>query len=130
MNFKKKIKIIDKNKLKNTKLNNNFLNVVNIDYDNSLKFEKISNKSNKFIKKSFQTSFDIIKKYKLKKFINGPINKKTFFNNKFQGVTEYISSNFKIKRNAMLIYNENYQFALNNTHAFEKSLKNYNRKLT
>ena len=130
MNFKKKIKIIDKNQLKNTKLNNNFLNVVNIDYDNSLKFEKISNKSNKFIKKSFQTSFDIIKKYKLKKFINGPINKKTFFNNKFQGVTEYISSNFKIKRNAMLIYNEKLSVCPLTTHMpLKKVSKIISRKL-
>ena len=34
MKFKKKIKVIDKNQLKNTKLNNNFINVVNISYDN------------------------------------------------------------------------------------------------
>ena len=107
MKFKKKIKVIDKNQLKNTKLNNNFINVVNISYDNSFRFEKISSKSNNFIEESFQTSFEIIKKYKLKKFINGPINKKTFFNNNFPGVTEYISSNFKIKKNAMLIYNKN-----------------------
>lgn len=116
MNFKKKIKVIEKNQFKNTKLNNNFINVVNISYNNTLKLERISGKSNKFIKESFETSFDLIKKYKLKKFINGPINKKTFFNKNFPGVTEYISSNFKIKKNAMLIYNKNLSVCPLTTH--------------
>ena len=40
MNFKKKIKVIDKNKLKNTILNNNLITVVDISYENSLKFIK------------------------------------------------------------------------------------------
>ena len=130
MNFKKKIKVIDKNKLKNTILNNNLINVVNINYEKSLKFGKISSKSNKFIKETFQTSFDIIKKYKLKKFINGPINKKTFFNKNFPGVTEYISSNFKIKKSAMLIYNESLSVCPLTTHVpLKKVSKIISKKL-
>ena len=116
MNYKKKVKVIEKNELKNLKLNNNYLNVININYENSFKFEKISSKSNKFIKECFQTAFDIIKKYKLKKFINGPIKKKTFFNNSFPGMTEYISSKFKTKTNAMLIYNKNLSVCPLTTH--------------
>jgi len=38
--------------------------------------------------------------------INGPINKDTFLNKKFLGMTEYISNKFGIKKNAMLIYNK------------------------
>ena len=106
MNFRKKIKLVEKNKLNSYKLDNKFLNVININYQKSFKFKKISKKSNIYINECFQTAFKIIKKYKLKKFINGPINKKTFLNNSFPGITEYISSKFKIKKSAMLIYNK------------------------
>ena len=116
MNFKKKIKLIEKNQLKRDKLDNNFINVININYKNPLKFEKISSKSNKFIEDCFQTAFFIIKKYNLKKFINGPVNKKTFLKKSFPGITEYISSNFKIKKNAMLIYNKNLSVCPLTTH--------------
>ena len=116
MNFKKKIKLLEKNQIRIDKLENNFINVININYKNPLKFEKISSKSNKFIKDSFQTAFFIIKKYKLKKFINGPVNKKIFLKKSFPGITEYISSNFKIKKNAMLIYNKNLSVCPLTTH--------------
>ncbi len=116
MNFKKKIKLVEKNQLRIDKLENNFINVININYKNTLKFEKISSKSNKFIKDCFQTAFFIIKKYKLKKFINGPVNKKIFLKKSFPGITEYISSNFKIKKNAMLIYNKNLSVCPLTTH--------------
>ncbi len=116
MNYKKKIKLIEKNHLVDLKLNNDFINVINIDYKHSLNFKKISNKSNVFINDCFQTAFEIIKKYKLKKFINGPINKTTFLNNSFPGITEYISSNFSIKKNAMLIYNKDLSVCPLTTH--------------
>ena len=42
------------------------------------KFKKnLSNTSN-YIYECFETAFGIIKKYKIKKFINGPINKEKF----------------------------------------------------
>ena len=106
MNFKKKIKLIEANELKNLKLDNDKINVINIDYKNSLNFKKISKISNIYINECFQTAFNLIKKYKFEKLINGPINKKTFLNSSFPGVTEYISSNFGVKKNAMLIYNK------------------------
>ncbi|MDC0234560.1 4-hydroxythreonine-4-phosphate dehydrogenase PdxA, partial [Candidatus Pelagibacter sp.] len=64
------------------------------------------NKSNIFIEKSFKLAFEIIKKYKISKFINGPISKKNFLNKKFLGITEYISMKFKTKKTCMLIYNK------------------------
>ena len=78
LSFKKKIKILDLNNLKNYKLNNSFINLINIDYNHKIEFGKISKKSNNYIEKCFNTSFKIVRKYKIKKIINGPINKSTF----------------------------------------------------
>ena len=80
--------------------------MIDVKYNTDKAFEKISSKSNIYIKKCFETAFEIIKKYKIKKFINGPINKKTFLNKEFPGITEYISDKFKLKKTAMLIYNK------------------------
>ncbi len=59
-----------------------------------------------FIKKSFDLAFKILKQNKINKFINGPISKKNFLNNKFLGITEYISNSFSKKKTCMLIYNK------------------------
>ncbi len=106
LNFKKKIKILDQKNLKSYRLDNTSINLIDINYDTSKAFERISSKSNNYIKQCFDTAFKIIKRYKIKKFINGPINKKTFLNKKFLGITEYISDKFNLKMNAMLIYNK------------------------
>tara|TARA_B100000989_G_scaffold275138_1_gene234454 strand:- start:356 stop:1321 length:966 start_codon:yes stop_codon:yes gene_type:complete len=106
LNFKKKIKILDQKNLKSYRLDNTSINLIDVNYDTSKAFERISSKSNNYIKQCFDTAFKIIKKYKIKKFINGPINKKTFLNKKFLGITEYISDKFNLKMNAMLIYNK------------------------
>jgi len=106
LNFKKKIKILDQNNLMSYRLDNNSINLINIKYETNKAFEKISFKSNNYIKKCFETAFEIIKRYKIKKFINGPINKSTFLNKKYLGITEYISDQFNLKTNAMLIYNK------------------------
>ena len=80
LKIKKKIKILDEKNLKYKNLNNKTLNLVNIEYKTKKAFEKISSKSNIYIYNCFETAFNIIKKYKYKKFINGPINKQTFLN--------------------------------------------------
>ena len=104
--FKKKIKILEINELKKINLNNKFINVIDI------RLKKSSNKKNqdevikKYINNLFNTAFQLIKDGFTKKFINGPINKKTFLNKKFLGVTEFISKNFEIKKTGMLIYNK------------------------
>ena len=106
LNFKKKIKVLDQKNLKSYRLENKSINLIDVKYNTDKAFEKISSKSNIYIKKCFETAFEIIKKYKIKKFINGPINKKTFLNKEFPGITEYISDKFKLKKTAMLIYNK------------------------
>ena len=125
-NFTKKIKLINKNNLKTIKLNNNFLNIVDINYYPNKAFQKTSIKSNKYIIDCFNTAFEIIKKYKLKKFINGPINKNTFLKKKFPGITEYISSNFSVKESAMLIFNKDLSVCPLTTHI---PIKNVSRSI-
>ena len=106
LNIYKKIKLININKIKEYKLNNNSINLININYNQKNPFEKISNKSKKFIKDSFDVAFKIIKKEKIYKFVNGPISKKNFLNKKYLGMTEYISEYFSKKNTCMLIYNK------------------------
>ena len=114
--LKKKIRILDHRKLDKYKINNKSINLVNVDFEQTKPFEKISSKSNEFIKNSFSLGFKIIKKYKIIRFINGPIVKKTFLQSKYPGVTEYISKKFNIKNSAMLIYNKNLSVCPITTH--------------
>jgi len=115
-NYKKKIKIIDQKNIDNKKLKNNFINLINVDENLFSKNQIMKKKSNKYLNTCFETAFETIKKYKFKKFINGPINKKNFLNKKFLGMTEYISKKFKVKNNAMLIYNKNLSVCPLTTH--------------
>ena len=116
LKFKKKIKILDAKTLDKYKLDNKSINLINVKYNQNNAFEKISKKSNTFIENSFKLAFKIIKKYKLYKFINGPIVKKSFLNKKFLGITEYISKKFKTINTCMLIYNKNLSVCPVTTH--------------
>ena len=126
LKFKRKIRLIKKENLESIDLSNNYINLINVEYSTKKAFDKISVKSSKYIKSCFDTAFEIIKKYKLRKFINGPINKNTFLKRKFPGMTEYISSNFKIKKNAMLIFNKKLSVCPLTTHV---PLKHVARKI-
>ncbi len=126
-NFKKKIRVLDFQKLNQYKIDNKSINLINIEYNQKRAFEKISSKSNKFIKESFNVAFKIIEKYKLNRFINGPIVKKIFLQKKYLGITEYISKKFNIRNNAMLIYNKNLSVCPITTH---HPLKSVTKKIT
>ena len=106
MNYKKNIKIIDYKNIRKYNLDNNSINLINVEYKTTEAFNKISKKSNKFINECFDLAFEMIKKEKIKRFINGPISKKTFLGNKFLGVTEYISNYFSENKTCMLIFNK------------------------
>jgi len=106
LEFKKKIKLLQISKLRSYKLDNKTINLIDVKYNPGKAFEKISKKSNIFIKNSFDLAFQIIKKNNIHKFINGPISKKQFLKNKFLGITEYISEKFQANNTCMLIYNE------------------------
>ena len=106
LKFKKKIKTLNYKKLQDYDLDNNTINIIDIKYNPLKAFETISNKSNNYIKKSFDIAFKLMNNGITNKFINGPISKKNFLNKKFLGVTEYIAKNFRSKKNAMLIFNK------------------------
>ena len=78
LNFKKKIKIINHKKNFNSDLDNNCINLINVNYETESAFSKTTGKSNEYIKNCFKLAIDLIKKKKIYKFINGPINKKKF----------------------------------------------------
>tara|TARA_Y200000002_G_scaffold16011_1_gene12536 strand:- start:656 stop:1618 length:963 start_codon:yes stop_codon:yes gene_type:complete len=116
LKFKKKIKLLEISKLNEYKLNNETINLINVKYTPHKAFNKITKKSNVFIKKSFEIAFKILKKGKIKNFINGPISKKNFLNNKFFGITEYISRKVSKKKTCMLIYNDTLSVSPVTTH--------------
>ena len=106
LKFKNKINIINYNDLKKIKLTNKSINLIDIKFNQKTAFEKISQKSKNYIHQSFQIAFKIIKSGITDMLINGPISKKKFLNKRFLGITEFISDSFSIKRNAMLIFNQ------------------------
>ena len=130
LEFKKKIKLLQVSKLKFYKLDNKTINLIDVKYNPGKAFEKISKKSNIFIKNSFDLAFQIIKKNNIHKFINGPISKKEFLKNKFLGITEYISEKFQAKNTCMLIYNETLSVCPITTHLPLKLVsKKINKKI-
>jgi len=130
LKFKKKIKPLQVSKLKSYKLDNKTINLIDVKYNPGKAFEKISKKSNIFIKNSFDLAFQIIKKNNIHKFINGPISKKQFLKKKFLGITEYISEKFQANNTCMLIYNETLSVCPITTHLPLKLVsKKINKKI-
>ena len=79
LKFKKNIKVLEVSKLNKYKLNNKSINLIDVKYTPHKAFDKITKKSNIFIKKSFEIAFKILEKGKIKKFINGPISRIFFW---------------------------------------------------
>ncbi len=127
LGFKNKIRLIDASNLESYKLDNKTINLIDVKYNPDKAFEKISSKSNIFIKKSFELAFKIIKKYNIVKFINGPISKKYFLKKEFLGITEYISEKFLTKKTCMLIFNKKLSVCPITTHL---PLKLVSKKIT
>ena len=103
--FKKKLNILEPHMLNKYKFNNNSINLIDIEFKKTNKNFNISS-ANKYMTRCFDLALRLIKGKFSNKLINGPINKKSFLNKKFLGVTEYISEKFKNKKTGMLIYNE------------------------
>ena len=129
LKFRSKIRILERNNIEKYKLDNKSINLIDINYNPLKAFEKISNKSNKYIKKCFDVAFNLIEQKITYKLINGAISKKNFLNKNYLGITEYISKKFKTKKNAMLIYNNKLSVCPVTTHLPLKLVsKNINRK--
>ncbi len=106
LGFKIDIKIISPSSLNKIKLNNKKINIIDINYNENIQFQKISDKSNDYIKNCFETSFKILRSRITNKLINGPISKNSFLKKKYLGITEYLTKKTKSNQNAMLIYNK------------------------
>ena len=130
LNFKINIKLLDFKKINDYKLNNSSINLINVNYNQKKAFEKISDKSNNYIRKCFEMAIFLIKTNFSNRLINGPISKKNFLKNKFLGITEFFAQKFKKKKIAMLIYNKNLSVCPITTHLpLKKVSKAINKKL-
>ena len=115
--LKKKIKfnivydfeIIKKNNLKK-------INLIDVDFNQSSAFDKITSKSNRYIATCFNIAIKLLKNNVSNKLINGPISKKTFLKKKFNGITEYLANKTNTKKFAMIIYNKNLSVCPLTTH--------------
>ena len=129
--FNLKIKQLDLDSINFEKLNNNTINIINVDYKFKDTFEKISQKSNSYIKESFKVALEILQKNKFSKFINGPISKKHFLKGKSLGITEYLAKECKKKNEvAMLIFNKKLSVCPITTHLALKNVHKHISKQT
>ena len=124
LKFKNNINLIEYKNLKKNIIDNKSINLINVEYNQKKVFEKISNKSNSFIKASFDIALDILKDGISNKFINGPISKKSFLNKNYLGITEYLAKKTNTKKTAMLIYNKNLSVCPLTTHLPLKMVSN------
>ena len=130
LNIYKKIRLIRSLDLKDNNLDNKKINLINVPFDQKKAFGKISNKSNEYIKKSFDVALKILNKKITNKFINGPISKKFFLNKKYLGITEYLAHKTKTKNFAMLIYNKTLSVCPLTTHLpIKKVSKKINKEM-
>jgi len=117
LGFNFKINMIDENKVNFDLLDKKKINLINVDFQFSKIFDKISNKSNSYINQSFDIALKILKENKCAGLINGPVSKKNFLQGKYLGITEFLASKTNIKDNfAMLIYNKKISVSPITTH--------------
>ena len=130
LNIHKKIRLIKILDLKNISLNNKKINLIDVTFHQKKAFDKISNKSNNYIKKSFDIALKILNEKITNKLINGPISKKFFLKKKYLGITEYLASKTKTKNFAMLIYNKRLSVCPLTTHLpIKKVSKKINKSM-
>ena len=116
LKISKKIRTIDLINFRKLHLDNKSINLINVNFNQNKAFDVISNKSNDYIKNSFDVALKILSKKITNKFINGPISKKFFLKKKYLGITEYLAKKTKTKNFVMLIYNKELSVSPLTTH--------------
>ena len=117
LGFNYKILLIDKENINFKKIYNKKIYIINVDYEFKNPFEKITDKSNKYLTKCFSIALELLKKNVFLGLINGPISKKNFLKEKYLGITEYLAVKTKKKNKvAMLIYNKKLSVSPLTTH--------------
>ena len=116
------------NELEVIKKKNNLkkINLIDVDFNQSLGFGKITAKSNDYINLCFDIAFRLLKNKISNKLINGPISKKNFLKKKFNGITEYLAHRTNTKKFAMIIYNKKLSVCPLTTHL---PIKYVNKKI-
>jgi len=102
------------------------INLIDVDFNQSLGFGKITAKSNDYINLCFDIAFRLLKIKISNKLINGPISKKNFLKKKFNGITEYLAHRTNTKKFAMIIYNKKLSVCPLTTHL---PIKYVNKKI-
>jgi 4-hydroxythreonine-4-phosphate dehydrogenase len=102
------------------------INLIDVDFNQSSGFKKITTKSNQYINTCFDIAIKLLKNKISNKLINGPISKKTFLKKKFNGITEYLAHKTNTKKFAMIIYNRNLSVCPLTTHL---PIKYVNKKI-
>jgi len=126
LKFSFKIKLINEKYLLKNHLNNNFINIINVNFKFKKVFDKISNKSKKYIHECFNIALNILNQNDSIGMINGPISKKFFLNKKFPGITEYLSKKVNLNNEeVMLIYNSKLSVSPITTHIPLKKVHKY-----
>ena len=121
-----KINIITIKDIKSIKNNKSF-NIINIKINTNKTFIKDVSKSKRYIDESFKVALSILRKKLAVGILNGPINKTTFLDKKFEGITEYLVKHTKTKNYSMIIYNNKLSVSPITTHL---PLKNVVKKIT
>ena len=92
------------------------INLIDVNFKQSTGFSEITSKSNHYISACFDVAIKLLKNNVSDKLINGPVSKKNFLKNKYNGMTEYLADKTKTKKFAMIIYNKNLSVCPLTTH--------------
>ena len=117
LGFNYKIRLISEKNINFKEIDNKKINIINVNYKFINAFEKITDKSNKYLTKCFSIALKLLKRNTFLGLINGPISKKNFLKEKYLGITEYLAAKTKKKNKvAMLIYNKKLSVSPLTTH--------------
>jgi 4-hydroxythreonine-4-phosphate dehydrogenase len=116
LKYKIKIKKIDN--IFNLKyLKKDELPIYDVKYNQKKPFEKLTKKSSQYILKCFDIAIRLAKEKKIIGFINCPVSKEHLFQNKYQGITEFLSKKSgKSGNETMLIFNKKLSVSPITTH--------------
>ena len=130
LNYSHKLKILKEEDILKKRIDNKYINLININFNFKKTFDKISNSSSIYIEKCFDIASNILKKKNNLILISGPISKKHFLKKKYPGITEYLSNKTNSKnKEVMLIYNHRLSVSPITTHLpLTKVAKKISRK--
>ena len=126
--FKSDLNLVDTKKTNFQKLSMKKINIIEVNYNFSKAFEKISHHSHDYLNNCFLIAIKLLNSNNFSGLINGPISKKTFLKNKYLGITEYLANKTNRKgKEVMLIFNKKLSVSPLTTHL---PLKEVHRHIT